>query len=149
VPAPAPQAAARPQTVGQFASPPSYSNYSPAPSTQASQPAMTSRPSYTSTASNAAPTPSALSPKPTGGSSTFDDLWTTSLSSLGPGAAAAAGKTSAPKKSINDLEREKAMNKLWGPSPSAAPVQSQQNQFGQGSSGAPAQSSGGGDDLLL
>ncbi|WWD19925.1 hypothetical protein CI109_104397 [Kwoniella shandongensis] len=91
-----------------------------------------SRPSYS------AATPPASSSKPTGGStSTFDDLFTTSLSSIGGKATTPSGQQG---KSIKDLANEKAVNSIWGST--SKPSQPQ----------APAKPSGGGgdfDDLLL
>ena len=123
------------------AAPPSYTFAQP--SQQApTMPAITGRPSYSSytsppPASSAAT--SALSPKPTGGSSTFDDLFTSSLSSMG--GASSKGKGTGVK-SMGDLEKEKAMSGLWG---------SSGGQGGQQGSNAQQQkpASGGFDDLLF
>jgi len=110
----------------------------PAPS----MPAMTARPSYSSYTSPppaASSTTSALSLKPTGGSSTFDDLFTTSLTSMGGSTSKAKG---AGVKSMGDMEKEKAMNKLWGPTAGAGGQQR--------SSGAQQKPANGGfDDLLF
>ena len=106
-----------------------------------------SRPSFTATGS----TPAVTSPKPV--KSTFDDLWTTSLTSLGTGAkanGAAGAGGAAGGKTIKDLENEKSMSSLWGPG---------RSESGTGKGQALAQSpakagfggngGGGGDDLLL
>lgn len=124
-----------------FTSPPAASPGLGMPSLAPAAP--TSRPSYTSPP--VAGASSALSPKATGGpskASNFDDLFASSLTSMGGSANGNAQKPGT--KSMKDLEQEKAMNKLWGPSPgSQAPKTS-------GSSG-PAKPSGGGgfDDLLM
>lgn len=116
--------------------PPSYGNMMPSMA-----PAPVSRPSYTSPP--VASTPSALSPKPTGTSSksTFDDLFVSSLTSMG--GSTNGGQKPGPK-SMKDLEKEKAMNSLWGPSAGAQ----SSKPAGQA---APAKPSGGGgfDDLLM
>lgn len=96
-------------------------------------PQPVSRPSYTSPT---APTP-AGAPKPaaTSSKSTFDDLFNTSLTSMG---GQANGGQKPGQKSMKDLEMEKSANALWAPAKPA----------GQ----APAsKSSGGGgfDDLLM
>jgi len=93
-----------------------------------------SRPSYTSPAPAAVP-----AAKPAPSKSTFDDLFNTSLTSMG---GQANGGQKAGQKSMADLEKEKSMNALW------APVgQSSQAPQGQGQG---SKSSGGGfDDLLM
>lgn len=104
--------------------------------------APVSRPSYTSPP--AASVPSAQSSKPTeaSGKSTFDDLFASSLTSMG-GTTNGTGQK-AGTKSMKDLEQEKAMSSLWGPSPGAQ----SSKPAGQP---APAKPSGGGgfDDLLM
>ena len=108
------------------------------------QPAMTSRPSYNTALSTPfvkSPSSAVTSPKPTSGS-TFDDLWNTSLTSAGGQAKPTGGTgTGNGNKTIKDLEKEKAMDKLWGPA------------VGAGSNGQKPQSSakpsGGFDDLLF
>lgn len=107
------------------------------------QPIMASRPSYTTSTSTAGGTGGVVSPKPSG--STFDDLWTTSLSSVGGSNGVKPTGSGGPGKTIAEMEKEKAMNKLWGPTPGAASVG--QAQGGQ----QQAKSSGGGafDDLLM
>ena len=114
------------------AAPPSY-NFAQSSQPAPSMPAMTARPSnpqYTP-----APTTTTSAPKPSG-SSTFDDLFTTSLTSMG--GASTQGKGTGMK-SMGDMEKEKAMNKLWGPTP------------GSGGQGGAQQkpASGGFDDLLF
>lgn len=96
-------------------------------------PQPVSRPSYTSPAAS---TTSAVSPKPAASSSksTFDDLFNTSLTSMG-------GQTNngqkPGQKSMKDLEKEKSANALWAPS-------------GSSNASAPPRSNGGGfDDLLM
>lgn len=114
--------------------PPSYGNMMPSMA-----PAPISRPSYTSPPT--ANAPSAVSPKPTGPSkSTFDDLFASSLTSMG-GSTNGTQKTGA--KSMKDLEQEKAMNSLWGPSTGSQ----SSKPAGQA---APKPSGGSGfDDLLM
>ena len=107
-----------------------------------SQPVMQSRPSYTTAPSSTSVSPTVTSPKPTSGS-TFDDLWTTSLTSAGGQAKATTGAGAG--KTIKDLEKEKAMDKLWGPTPTARPAQA----AGQSQPTSPAKPSGGFDDLLI
>lgn len=93
-------------------------------------------------ATSSGPAPVAL--KPASGSN-FDDLWSMSL---GAPAKPASNNASAPsRKSIKDLEREKAQAGIWGGGngkPAGAPAQAGYNNFGSGGGG-----SGGGDDLLL
>ncbi|KAK4689446.1 hypothetical protein P7C73_g664, partial [Tremellales sp. Uapishka_1] len=81
-------------------------------------PATASRPSYTS----------ATSPKPAAAASTFDDLWATSLSSVG--GTAPKVQTQNGGKTIKDLEKEKAMSGLWG---NGQPAQQQQQKPAGGS----------------
>ncbi|KAK8853491.1 hypothetical protein IAR55_004198 [Kwoniella newhampshirensis] len=113
---------------------PNYSSPPPAATPQA--PMIVSRPSYSSASI-------ALSPKPTGGSkSTFDDLFTTSLSSMGGRSTASSGQAGQGK-SIKDLANEKASSSLWGPAPSSGKPAQVQPQ-------ASAKPAGGDfDDLLL
>lgn len=132
--------------------PPSYGNMMPSGNTNYSSPpampsiapaAPVSRPSYTS--SLGAATPAATATKPTGNStkSTFDDLFNTSLTSMGGATNGTAQK--AGTKSMKDLEQEKAMNSLWGPSTSNGQAA---KQAGQGSAPKPS-GNGGFDDLLM
>ncbi len=105
------------------------------------------RPSYIST--------SGVTAKPAG-ASTFDDLWTTSLGSIGSGGKAngANGQPggAASGKTIKDLEKEKAMSSLWGSGEARMDMGTGQIQaqspakpsFNGGGGGG-----GGGDDLLL
>ncbi|WWC64895.1 uncharacterized protein I303_107509 [Kwoniella dejecticola CBS 10117] len=137
---PAPQAATQTFSATQ---PPSY-NFSPQqPQSQAqAPPSMASRPSYSSGVTS----PPVTSPPAKTGASTFDDLFNTSLTSMG-------GQSTANKQSGNktvaDLQKEKTMSSLWGPTPTASQ--------GQGQGGAAAQQQnanknlggGGFDDLLL
>ena len=106
------------------------------------QPAMSSRPSYNtapSTTSVRSPSATVTSPKPSG--STFDDLWTSSITSAGGQAKTTAG-AGMGNKTIKDLEKEKAMDKLWGPAAGAG-SNAQKLQ-------SPAKPSGGAfDDLLF
>jgi hypothetical protein len=106
----------------------------PAPVMPSMAPAQpVSRPSYTSPPATTAP---AAKPAPT--KSTFDDLFNTSLTSMG-GQANSGRKPG--QKSMKDLEKEKSMNALWAPA-------GQSSQSGQGQ----ANKSGGGggfDDLLM
>lgn len=99
--------------------------------TMAPQPV--SRPSYTSPVAS---TTSAISPKPAAAvsKSTFDDLFNTSLTSMG-GQANNGQKPG--QKSMKDLEKEKSANSLWAPS-------------GTGNASSANKSNGGGfDDLLM
>ena len=111
---------------------PAYSGSSPGLSMPSLAPTPVSRPSYTSPAP--APAPAA---KPAPSKSTFDDLFNTSLTSMG---GQANGGQKAGQKSMKDLEKEKSMNSLWAPA-------GQSSQSGQGQNN---KSSGGGfDDLLM
>ncbi|OXC68352.1 hypothetical protein AYX13_03056 [Cryptococcus neoformans] len=126
-------------TLGYGTMPPPLNTASSIPFSNAAKPPTPStRPSYTS-----ASTPSALSPKPTGGSSnsTFDDLFASSLSSIGKSSTTQSQNQGV--KTIKDLEKEKMVNSLWG---STSPAPSQSTQPAQ-----PAQpkASGNFDDLLL
>ncbi|WVQ77787.1 hypothetical protein IAR50_007477 [Cryptococcus sp. DSM 104548] len=132
------------------------STTAPAPSTSfgaftsppltASKPPTTSYPSYTSQstapASSKAQTPAVTSPKPKG--STFDDLFASSLSSLGK---PVQQQTAGGGKTIKDLEKENMSSTLWGPSSGAGGVPA------AAAPQAPAQAKpaagGGFDDLLL
>jgi len=110
---------------------PAYSGPSPGLSMPSLAPTPVSRPSYTSPAQAPAP---AAKPAPT--KSTFDDLFNTSLTSMG---GQANGGQKAGQKSMKDLEKEKSMNALWAPA-------GQSSQSGQGQN----KSSGEGfDDLLM
>jgi len=110
---------------------PAYSGPSPGLAKASIAPTPVSRPSYTSPAQAPAP---AAKPAPT--KSTFDDLFNTSLTSMG---GQANGGQKAGQKSMKDLEKEKSMNALWAPA-------GQSSQSGQGQN----KSSGGGfDDLLM
>lgn len=104
--------------------------------TKPSQPAMTARPSYTS--GNSTTNPVVAKPSASSG---FDDLWNTSISGVGGAKNGnAAGGGGGGKKTMADLEREKAQNGLWG------------GGSGSGSgSGAQQKPPGGGafDDLLF
>ncbi|WVR09690.1 hypothetical protein IAU60_006765 [Kwoniella sp. DSM 27419] len=93
------------------ASSPSYGGFAP------SQPAMQSRPSYSSSTVNSPP---ATKPTP---KSTFDDLFASSLSSMG-GKSTPTGQQSQGK-TIKDLEKEKTMSSLWGPTPGSSGAQGQ------------------------
>ena len=111
----------------------------------ASRPTMTpTTPSFGSTASTAAAVAGQKSASSAGG---FDDLWNLSLGSSKP----STPVTSAPKKSIKDLEKEKAQASIWGGAQNGGSA----NAFGglgssTGAASAPAKSSSGGfDDLLL
>ncbi|CAD6575947.1 MAG: Epsin-3, clathrin recruitment and traffic between the Golgi and endosome [Tremellales sp. Tagirdzhanova-0007] len=121
-------------------------NYSSMMSPSLNQPSNLSRPSYNSATS----TPAITSPK-AASASTFDDLWATSLTSLGAGTKAngtgASGTTGGrpASKTIQDLEKEKATNSLWGSGGST---------MGNSVTRGPAKpayngGSGGGDDDLL
>lgn len=79
-------------------------------------------------------------PKPAG-MSTFDDLWTSSLSTVSTSAPGQGGQGGG-KKSLNEMEQQKSVDKLWGTGGSGMGV----------SGGAGAGSGGPGndfDDLLL
>jgi epsin len=115
---------------------PGYNMSPSAPSPELSMPSLAptpvSRPSYTSPAP--APAPAA---KPAPSKSTFDDLFNTSLTSMG---GQANGGQKAGQKSMKDLEKEKSMNALWAPA----------GQSSQGGQGQGNKSGGGGfDDLLM
>jgi hypothetical protein len=112
------------------------------------KPLTTSNPSYSSNSVSppvtSRPTVSAAAKT---GASTFDDLWTTSLSSIGtntngPG----SGVKPTPQggvqgKTIRDLEQEKALNQLWGSGTTTTAA---------GAGASTQKSAGGGfDDLLL
>lgn len=128
------------------AGPPGYASSTPLSPPAAFQQPQQSKPNYSST-----PTASSalgLKPATTGaaapaskGTGGFDELWSSSLSGFG-GASASASKPAAgdgQKKSMLDLEREKAQGSLWGNNGNAGQQQQQQK---------PA-SSGGFDDFLL
>jgi hypothetical protein len=90
----------------------------------------------------AAPQAQAQAPKPKPATSTFDDLWATSLGAPVLAPAAASGK-----KTIAQMQQENSTNQLWG-KPAAAPAGAS-NSFQQ-----PAKPAGGAgasafDDLLL
>ena len=111
--------------------PPSYGNMMPSMT-----PTPVSRPSYTSPpATTASPKPAAPTNK-----SPFDDLFASSLTSMG-GSTNGAQKTGT--KSMKDLEQEKATNALWGPSGGA------QGSKPAGQSTAKPSGGGGFDDLLM
>lgn len=95
-----------------------------------------------STIPSAAPI-QAAKPKPSGGASTFDDLWNTSLSTVST-TASTSGNGAAGKKSLNEMEQQKSVDKLWG---SGAGF----GGSGSGSGNAGQKQSGGNDldDLLL
>lgn len=86
---------------------------------------------------------SATSAKSSGSGGGFDDLWSMSLGSSG--AAKPAANNSGAKKSIKDLEKEKAQASIWG---GAGGANSMGTAF-RASSNTQASSSGGNDDLLL
>ncbi|WVQ82095.1 hypothetical protein IAT38_004223 [Cryptococcus sp. DSM 104549] len=120
-------------------------NYSSMISPQLAKPNNPTRPSYTNAASTS--TPAALSPKPTGGS-TFDDLFASSLSSMGGQAKSTGAQAGqAGGKTIKDLEKEKAMSSLWGPAGGAKP----QGQTKGSAQPAPPKPAAGNnfDDLLM
>ncbi|WWC95069.1 hypothetical protein V866_001921 [Kwoniella sp. B9012] len=143
VPAPQPQAQAQPPSFGQ-APPPGY-NFSSPPIAQAQAPSLASRPSYSSASSQVtAPPVTSPAAKPSG-ASTFDDLFTSSLTSMG---GQSTNKQAGGQKTIKDLEKEKTMNSLWGSSSTTqgqggSQAKNQQAQAAQNLSG------GGFDDLLL
>ncbi|WRT69935.1 uncharacterized protein IL334_006926 [Kwoniella shivajii] len=130
---PAPQASrAQPTSTPQY-------NFSSPPIAQPQQqaPSMTSRPSYSS---SSIASPPVISPRPAGGASTFDDLFASSLTSMG---GQSANKQAGGSKTIKDLEKEKTMSSLWGPTPT------QKSQV-HGQQKPPAQNPGSDfDDLLL
>lgn len=121
-----------------------------------------SRPNYISpisSASTAKPpsAPAAAGPAKSSGS-TFDDLWTTSLSTISSNGVKPAGSGNAGGKSMKDMEQEQRMNQIWASGGQQAQAQ-QKDQWGQfgGSTNGTANGSGtsgkkGGsdfDDLLL
>lgn len=107
-----------PRTQQLSSAPPAYTAQQPAISSfqpvQQKQPAYAS---YTLNSSSTASSAAAPKPKPSGGG--FDDLWTTSLGSIG-GVGVSPGATS-KNKSIQELEREKTMASLWGATTSPSP----------------------------
>jgi hypothetical protein len=120
-----------------------------------SNPVLGSRPSMTPSAPSYTSTPSVTSPgaappgqgqaKPSSGS-TFDDLWTTSLSTMGKNGSAPkpTPKAGTGGKTIRDLEQEQTMSKLWGPTTTT------NANANANANGAAQKSAGGGfDDLLL
>ncbi|GFZ51112.1 ENTH domain-containing protein [Saitozyma sp. JCM 24511] len=121
-----------------------------------SRPSMTpSAPSYTSTTSvtspGAAPAPGQAQAKPTSGS-TFDDLWTTSLSTMGKNGSAPkpTPKAGTGGKTIRDLEQEQTMSKLWGPTTTTTTNANVNANASASANGAAQKPAGGGfDDLLL
>ncbi|ODN98046.1 hypothetical protein I350_07688 [Cryptococcus amylolentus CBS 6273] len=135
IPTPTPAPAPAPSTsFGAFTSPP----------LTASKPPTTSYPSYASQSSataSQAQTPAATSPKPKG--STFDDLFASSLSSLGKPVQQQSGGGG---KTIKDLEKEKMSSTLWGAGTGAgAPAAAAP----QAPAAAKPAAGGNFDDLLL
>lgn len=128
--------------------------------TPAGMPAMTSRPSYTSgggatsgMTSPSATSATAASKKP---GSAFDDLFSSSLSTMSSGGGAGGNKAASSsagmagaggKKTIKEMEQEKAMASLWGAPQS--PQAGAQRAQGQSAAAKQAQAAGGFDDLLL
>lgn len=103
------------------------------------------RPNYTATASTPSTTTMASAaapkPKPSGGASTFDDLWNTSLSTV---SSAPSGSGVQGKQSLNEMGQQKTVDKLWGMGASGG--------SGSGQNGGAAAKQGGAgdfDDLLL
>ncbi|WVF67389.1 hypothetical protein IAT40_002145 [Kwoniella sp. CBS 6097] len=147
-PAPAPPSAPAQARVPSFSAPshvhpatttPNYGGFTSPSLSQPQPPAVVSRPSYSST-------PVTSPPAKPAGSSTFDDLFTSSLTSMG-GKSTSTGQQAGQGKTIKDLEKEKTMNSLWGPTPTA-------QGSGQGQAAQQAQASKGGlggdfDDLLM
>jgi epsin len=117
-----------------------------------SSPPLQATPNYSGMAPmapqpKAAPTPAPATPnKP---AASFDDLWSMSLGSSTTAKPATPG--AAGGKSIKDLEKEKAMNGLWGSGGQKPPAMGMGMGMGSGmgmSGGAPPSSSSGFDDLL-
>ncbi|WWC72302.1 uncharacterized protein I206_106264 [Kwoniella pini CBS 10737] len=134
---PAPQAAAQTFSATQ---PPAY-NFSPQQSQNRAPPTIASRPSYSSGVTS----PPITSPPAKGGASTFDDLFNSSLTSMG-------GQSTANKqvdsKTVADLQKEKTMNSLWGSTPSG-PSQGHSSAAAQQQNANKNLGGGGFDDLLL
>lgn len=107
------------------------------PSTYGAKPNYASTPSYSNPAAAAAPV--APASKPAGGFGGFDDLWSSSLGSLGKPAAGGAAKSagnSTGGKSLVQIEQEKRRESLWGGAQAGGQSQGQAQ-------------SGGKDDFLL
>lgn len=108
----------------------------------------TSGPNYTATipsahSASAVPKPQS---KPVGNAGVFDDLWNTSLSTVSsnPGSTT----NGAAKKSMNEMDQQKTVDRLWGLSSGAGGAQGQGQGHGQGLSGG-SKKGGDLDDLLL
>ncbi|KAL7423875.1 Epsin-3, clathrin recruitment and traffic between the Golgi and endosome [Cryptotrichosporon argae] len=130
-----------------YAAPPALAPAFSPPRPQYSSPATSFAPSVPSLSSPALASPALpAAPAKQPAKSTFDDLWTSSLSGLTiagtstPGAAAGGSRGG---KTIAQMEQEKTMNKLWG-APAASSASS-----AQPAQAKPAQPSGGFDDLLM
>ncbi|KAG2009809.1 hypothetical protein CC2G_012697 [Coprinopsis cinerea AmutBmut pab1-1] len=123
--------------IGQVQSQPLFGGVPLAPTTNASSPAA--RPGST---------PAAAPSKPAS-SANFDDLWSLSLGS----ASKSSSSSGAPAKSIQDLQKEKAMAGIWGGGSATKPAGAAQQPafpaFGGSSTTNNTSSSGGADDLLL
>lgn len=102
------------------------------------------RPNYTASSAQPNIAPTAAAAKPKTGASTFDDLWTSSLSTVST-SGVEAGAGAQGKKSLNEMGQQKSVDQLWGTSGSGA------GQFGSGGMSSGSQKQGGGDldDLLL
>lgn len=109
-------------------------------------------PTMSSMSSATKPSTPAMSPqpmsKPASTAGAFDDLWSMSLGSSAAPKPAASNAAGTGKKSMLDLQREKAQAGIWGQTGSA------NTGFGVGggvgeSSGAGKSAGGGMDDLLL
>ncbi|WVW86480.1 hypothetical protein I302_108528 [Kwoniella bestiolae CBS 10118] len=140
VPAPTPASAPQKQ-----APPPGY-NFSSPPIAQTQAPSFASRPSYSSTPSQVASPPVTSPAAKLAGASTFDDLFNSSLTSMGGQSTA---KQAGGQKTIKDLEKEKTMNSLWGSSTTS--VSQNQGSQAKNQQAQAAKNLGGGDfdDLLL
>ena len=128
-------------------------NYSSMISPALPKPSNPTRPTYNSTPSTLGVTPQ---PKPAA-ASTFDDLWQTSLTSIGGQAKANSGSNGMSSlvnagrsgKTIKDLEKEKAMSSLWGTGVSGMANKNGQTPMQGQTMSTLGGEGGGGDDLLL
>ena len=105
-----------------------------APMQPAGMASMSAKSNYTSPVSAASTQQKPTAPAPSKGS-TFDDLFTTSLSSISTAKPSASGPVKG--KSILEMQREKADAQLWG------------SGAGTGASDQGSQAKGGFDDLLF
>jgi hypothetical protein len=101
-----------------------------------------------STGTAVKPPATASSSKPSGGAGGFDDLWATSLSSLGAGVSPSSTGNGGKNKSIQELEREKATASLWGSSSTSTNAPRAPAQPAMGASKPAAGPSTTFDDLL-